>query len=876
MIQIDGKPVEAEGTLLDACRAAGAEVAAMCKDDRLSVGGHCRSCMVEVNGKLVAACSTPARDGAEVVTESERLQAYRRDLGELMLSECDPRGRVGRRLAAWGADGSRYGRAPRIDRRDTSHPFIHFDANACILCRRCIRACEEIQGQFVYAVEGRGANAHLAWGGGRFADSECVSCGACVTACPSGALTNADMERAEKVTRPGEAHVVRTTCGYCGVGCQMDVHVAGLQAAARVTHIEGAAGSPVNHGHLCVKGRFAHGFSRHPERLTTPLVRKNGELVPATWDEALGVIAEGFARHRGKVAGLSSSRCTNEENYLFQKLVRGAFGTNDVDCCARVCHGPSAAGMRIALGTGAATNSLADIERADFLLVTGSNTTEAHPVTGARIRQAALGGTPLVVIDPRAIELAELADVHLQLRPGTNVPLLNSIAHVLVEDRLVDEDFVAARTEGWEEFRAFIKTQSPEATEPVTGVAAAKVRQAARMLGRAKRPMLCHGLGVTEHLQGSEAVMLLVNLGLLRGAIGREGVGVNPLRGQNNVQGAADMGCQPDSTTGYGAVDDPAVRERFERVWGRPLPSNVGRRLPQMLADARSGVLKCLYVFGEDVVQTDPDTHRTRAALENLEMLVVQELFLSETAKLAHVVLPAASFLEKDGTFTNGERRIQRVREALPPLAGTRPDWRILCDLMAACGWAQPFQTPSDVMDEIARVNPAFAGVSYARLEGDGLQWPVPDAAHPGTPILHAESFPRGRGKLSCVDFVKSPELRDGLTLVTGRLLEHYNCGTMTRRSGLDELVADDVLEMHAADATRRGIADGDVVMVTSDHGAIPLRARVSDRIAPGTLFTTFHFPGTRTNELVGEVRDRLSDCPEYKVVAVEVVKHTA
>jgi formate dehydrogenase alpha subunit len=873
MITVDGKAIEARGTLLDVCRAAGADVPAMCKDDRLSVGGHCRSCMIEVDGRMVAACSTPARDGADVRTTSERVVAYRRDLGELMLSESRPQGRVGQRLAAWGADGSRYGVAPKTDRRDTSHPFIRFDADACILCRRCLRACEELQGQFVYAIEGRGADAHLAWGGGPFAESGCVSCGACVTACPTGALTNRDLERSAHLTRPGDSHVTRTTCGYCGVGCQLDAHVVGTGESARITHVEGAPESPVNHGHLCVKGRFSHGFTRHPDRLTTPLVRRDGVLQSATWDEAFAVIAEVFARNKGKVAGLSSSRCTNEENYLFQKLVRGAFGTNDVDCCARVCHGPSAAGMRLSLGTGAATNSLADIEQSDLLFVTGSNTTEAHPVTGARIRQAALRGTPLVVIDPRRIELAAIADVHLQNRPGTNVPLLNSIAHVLVEERMVDEDFVAARAEGWDEYRAFVRAWAPERTEAETGVPAHQVRRAAHLLGRSRRPMLCHGLGVTEHLQGSEAVMLLVNLALLRGAIGRDGVGVNPLRGQNNVQGAADMGCQPDSTTGYAPVDDPAARERFERAWGRPLPTNVGRRLPQMLADARSGALKCLFVFGEDVVQTDPDTTRTRAALENLEMLVVQELFLSETAKLAHVVLPAASFYEKDGTFTNGERRIQRVRAALPPLDGTRPDWRILCDLMAACGWPQPFETPADVMDEIARVNPAFAGVSFARLEGDGLQWPVPAADHPGTPILHRESFPRGKGKLSCVEFVSSPERGGALTLTTGRILEHYNCGTMTRRSGLDALASEDLLEMHAVDADARGLADGDRAVVTSAHGSTTLHVRVSDRMAPGTVFTTFHFPESRTNLLVGEVRDRLSDCPEYKVIAVEIAK---
>lgn len=873
MIRINGIEIAAQGSVLDVCLAAGADVPHLCHDDRLSRTGHCRSCLVEMDGRFVAACSTPARDGAAITTESDALRAYRRDLGELMLSECEPHGKAGLRLAAWGADGSRYGRMARNGQRDTSHPFIHFDAEACILCRKCLRACEELQGQFVYAVEGRGSAAHLAWGGMPFVETDCVSCGACVSVCPSGALVNADQERASLAPEALSERTIRTTCGYCGVGCQLDAHIAGESAAARITHIEGALDSPVNHGHLCVKGRFAHGFTRHPDRLTTPLVRKHGELVPVSWEEAISTVAETFTKLRGQVAGLSSSRCTNEENYLFQKWFRGGLGTNDVDCCARVCHGPSAAGMKLSLGTGAATNSLADIERADFLLVTGSNTTEAHPVTGARIRQAVLQGVPMVVIDPRRTELAEIADVHLQLRPGTNVPLLNALACVLIEEGFVDRAFVDARTEGWLEYERFVRKHSPERWETVTGVPAVLVRRAARLLGAAARPMLLHGLGVTEHLQGSEAVMLLVNLALLRGAIGREGVGVNPLRGQNNVQGAADMGCQPDSSTGYGAVDDPVVRERFERVWGRPLPTNTGRRLPAMLDDAANSTLKGMYIFGEDVMQTDPNSEHIRCALGNLEFLVVQELFLSETAKMAHVVLPGASFFEKDGTFTNGERRIQRVRAALPPLAGAKPDWCILVELMAATGWPQPFDHPAQIMEEIARVNPAFAGVSYPRLEPQGLQWPVPAENHPGTPTLHTESFPRGRGKLSCVEFLPSPELRPGLTLVTGRVLEHYNCGTMTHRSGLDALVSDDPIEMNAGDALARGIADGDAVRVRSGHGEITLRIRVSPRVPAGTLFTSFHFPETHTNELIGSVRDRIADCPEYKVVAVEVAR---
>jgi len=657
MMRVNGIPVEARGSLLEACRAAGARIFAFCQDPRLSVGGHCRACLVEVNGRCVPSCAHPALDGAEVLTDSPRLKAYRRDLGELMISESAPRGRVGGALETWGVTGERYGRAGTGSRRDESHPYLRVDLDACILCRRCVRACEEIQGQFVYAIEGRGSSSTLAWGADRFVESACVSCGACVTACPTEALSSADLERPSSKT-----DVVRTTCGYCGVGCQLDVHV----AEDRVVRIEGGD-SPVNRGHLCVKGRFAHGFSRHPDRLRTPLVRRQGRLVEASWDEAIAIAAQELKRWKGSIAGLSSSRCTNEENYLFQKWMRAGLGTHDVDSCARVCHAPSAVGMRTAFGTGAATNSLADIERADLLMVIGANVTEAHPVTGARLRQAALRGTPLVVIDPRRTELAEIADVHLQLRPGTNVPVLNALASVLVAEDLVNHEFLKDRVEGWESFREFIRAQSPEAASAVSGVPAERIRDAARRYGRAQRPMMVHGLGVTEHLQGSEAVMLICNLALLTGAVGREGVGVNPLRGQNNVQGAADMGCQPDLLTGYAPWNDAAARARFEAAWGRPLPEKAGRTLPQMYQAARAGDLHAMVIFGEDVVQTDPDSGQTRAALERLDFLMVQELFLSETARLAHVVLPGASFLEKDGTFTNGERRVQRVRRALPP-----------------------------------------------------------------------------------------------------------------------------------------------------------------------------------------------------------------
>jgi formate dehydrogenase major subunit len=880
---VNGLAVAASGSVLEACLAAGVYVPHFCWDERLSPGGHCRSCIVEADGRCVAACTTPTRGGMEVRTDTARLVAYRRDLGELMVAESAPAGEVAERLADWGVDGTRYpslaarerdaggeGSGDAPGRRDASHPYLRIDLDACILCRRCVRACEEIQGQFVYAVAGRGASSRITWSGGEFARSGCVSCGACVTACPTGAISDVDRLSHEPVT-----HTARTTCAYCGVGCQLDVRV----AHDRVVRIDGVAESPVNHGHLCVKGRYAHAFARHPDRLTTPLVRRGDRLEPASWGEAIATVARELESRRGHVAGLSSSRCTNEENYLFQKWMRTGLGTNDVDCCARVCHAPSAAGMRQSLGTGAATNSLADIERADLLMVVGSNMTEAHPVTGARVRQAALRGAGLVVVDPRRTELAAMADIHLQLRPGTNVPLFNSLAAVLVEEGLVNLDFVAARTEGWDGYQTFILAQTPERWEPVTGVPAASVREAARLYGRASAPMMMHGLGVTEHFQGSEGVMLLCNLALLVGAVGREGVGVNPLRGQNNVQGAADMGCQPDLLTGYAPVADVATRARFEEIWGRPVPDREGRILPRMYDAALAGEITAMVLLGEDVIQTDPDQGRTRRALESLEFLLVQEIFLSETARLADVVLPGASFLEKEGTFTNGERRVQRVRRAIDPPGEARPDWRILLDLMAATGCPQSFRDPADILEEVGRVAPSFAGIRLDRLEEGGIQWPSTARDHPGTATLHATSFPRpgGRGRFTRIEYLPSPSLggadaaEDVLTLTTGRVLEHYNSGSMTRRTRNLELCDRDDLEIHPRDAHRRGIADGDPVTVASANGEAHAFARVTDRVAPGVVFLSFHFPETRANAVTSEVLDRLSGCPEYKVAAVRV-----
>jgi len=868
-LRLDGREVAGGGTLLEVCRRERIEVPTLCHDDRVQAGGHCRACMVEVNGRLQPACTTIAAEGSVVETGSARVRQYRRDLGELMAAESCPRGKVAALLQAWGVDGSRYPTTSRTapPRCDRGHPFLRLDTSACILCRLCVRVCAEVQGQFGYAVEGRGARSRLGWGDGAFSETACVACGACVAACPSGAISDAD-----RLRRGGAAidRVVRTTCAYCGVGCQLDVAVAG----DAIAFVEGAA-SPVNDRHLCVKGRYSHTFVRHPERLTTPLLRRGKQLVPVSWQEALTYVGSELARHRGRTTLLSSSRCTNEENYLLQKWARAGLNTNNVDCCARVCHAPSAAGMRRSLGTGAATNSLADIELADLLFVCGSNTTESHPIVGARVKQAVLAGARLVVVDPRRTELAELADVHLAPRPGTNVPLLNSLAAVIVEEGLQDASFVARRTEGFDAFARFVADYRPEAVEEITGVAAQLVRRAARLYAGAEAPMQLHGLGVTEHVQGSEAVMLLCNLALLCGAVGREGVGVNPLRGQNNVQGAADMGCQPDLLTGYAPVADPAERSRFEACWQRPVAAAPGLTLPRMYEAIDRGDIRAMFILGENVVQTDPDVQRVRTRLANLELLVVQEIFLTETARMAHVVLPGASAFEKDGTFTNGERRVQRVRRVLAPPGQARVDSEILCDLMEMTGLPAASRAPRAIFDEICGLTPMLAAADYDAIDAQGLQWPITAASTRGTPILHRDSFGGRKAPLHCVAFAPSPALDAAaarpLRLTTGRVLEHYNSGSMTRRSEVLRLVCGDFLEINPGDARARGVADGDAVMVASEFGEAAAVAAVTDAVPPGTVFLSFHFPETGTNSVTSDVVDRLSDCPEYKVTAVEV-----
>lgn len=886
------------GTLLEAARVAGVEIPTLCHDDRLAPAGACRLCLVEVRGAHhpVPACCTPAAEGMDVTTHSAEVERTRRTLLELMALDYPaeaverwPEKPFHRWLVrygvtrGWGSEDAHHPSSPPPHPfRDTTHPYLAADMTRCIDCFRCVRICNEVQGQFVWHVTGPGHGARIVPDGPSLLGSSCVSCGACADTCPTGAIEDQSVLRLGTPTR-----WTRTTCPYCGVGCEMD---AGTREG-RLVQMKPALHAPVNKGHLCVKGRYAFEFVHAPDRVTRPMIREGrgtagaGGAPPGwrtvSWAEAIQFVAEKFQRIRADagpdaIGVLGSARGTNEENYLAQKFARVVLGTNNVDCCARVCHAPTAAGMKQSLGTGAATNSFDDIEHARVILVCGCNPTENHPVVGARIKQAVLRGAKLIVIDPRDIELARLADVHLALRPGTNVPLLHALAHVVVMEGLVDDVARREKVDGYDAFRAFLAEWTPERAAALCGVSADLIRAAARLYATAGPSMCFHGLGMTEHVQGTDGVKCLVNLALLTGNFGRPGTGVNPLRGQNNVQGSAHMGCEPGNLTGYVPVEQG--RDVFEAAWQAPVPRVPGLNLMQMMDAAAAGRLKALWAIGYDVALTNPNTAATRAALERMELVVVQDLFLNELARdFGHVFLPACSSFEKDGTFMNSERRVQRVRRAIAPAGQSRPDWEIVCDVARAMGAAAHFHFDSAeaVWNEVRQVWPAGAGLSYARLEQAGLQWPCPSEDHPGTAILHTTGFPHGKkAPLQCVPYAATPETATGeypFLLTTGRTLYQFNAGTMTMRTPNARLRGTDTLDIAPADASRLGLRDGERVRVRSRHGEACIPLRLDARVKPGELFATFHAVEVFLNRLTGPHRDTVVMTPEYKVVAVNV-----
>lgn len=885
-LTIDGLAVEAEtgDTVLTAARKAGITIPSLCASPHLKPFGGCRLCLCHVEGQsgLPAACTTPVRDGMRIRTDSEIVNRHRRNILELFLSEQADQGLgASEPLLAlarqFGLGAIRY-REPekRAAPVDASNPYFTFDPAKCIVCARCVRVCDEVQGTSALSLAGRGFGTRMIAGNDAgYAASNCVSCGACVKECPTDALYEKAMA---EVGRPASA--TRTTCTYCGVGCQFDAGV----RAGRIVRMAPVDESPVNAGHACMKGRFAWDYLDATDRLRTPLMRKDSQWVETSWEDALSLLAERFARIREvqgpeALAVISSSRGTNEENYLISKFVRCVLGTNNIDNCARVCHSATVTGMMEAFGASAATNSMDSIEHAKLIMVVGANPTEAHPVLGARIKRAARRGTPLIVVDPRTIELTKYATLHLRLRPGTNVALLNGLGHVIVTEWLMDRVFIESRTEQYEDWVETVKPCTPEKTERLTGVPADLIRQAARLYATSGGSMCIHGLGVTEHKFGSHGVIALCDLALATGNVGRIGTGINPLRGQNNVQGSCDVGSMPTFFSGYQSLDDPALRALHEAVTGRPLPQKRGLKIPDMWDAALAGRLKGLWVIGYDVAQTDPNLKKVRAALERLEFLVVQDLFMSETAKYADVVLPGAAFVEKDGTYTNLERRVQRVRKVVDPPAGILPDWRVFCEVATRMGYPMRYDHPSQVMEEIARLTPTMRGITYERLDrGPGLQWPVPDRGHPGTSIMHQERFPRGKAQFIGVDYLppgEEPTEDYPFILITGRILEHYCSGAQTRRTRVMELVDQDALEIHPDDACRLGLGSGERVRVVSARSETVLPVTVSARVAPGQLFASFHFPESNLNTLLSSSADEASKCPEYKVSTVRLEKVT-
>ncbi len=896
-VEVDGQAVRVpEGTsVLRAAAEAGVDVPKLCATDSLAAFGSCRMCLVEIDGRkgTPASCTTPVAPGMKVSTHSARLTRLRRGVMELYLSDhpADCRDgaagadcelhemadQVGLTEVRYGADGRSHADAVK----DESNPYFSFDQSACIACSRCVRACDEVQGTFALTIEGRGFDSKVtASAGVPFMQSECVSCGACVQACPTTALEEKTVVDLGMPTRS-----VLTTCAYCGVGCTFRAEMRGDVVVRMVPAKSGGA----NEGHSCVKGRFAWGYATHKDRQLSPMIRESwaDPWRKVSWDEAITYTAQRFRAIQAEhgvhaIGGITSSRCTNEEVFAVQKMIRAAFGNNNVDTCARVCHSPTGYGLKQTLGESAGTQDFASVDAADVILLIGANPTDAHPVFASRLKQRLRKGAQLVVVDPRRIDLVRSPHVeaayHLPLQPGANVAVLNAMAHVVVTEGLVDRAYVTERCEpadfaAWEAFVARPEN-SPESSEPVTRVPAADLRAAARLYAGAPNGAIYYGLGVTEHSQGSTTVMAMANLAMATGNLGRDGVGVNPLRGQNNVQGSCDMGSFPHELPGYRHVSDDAARHVFEELWGRPIETEPGLRIPNMFDAALAGTYRGMFVQGEDIAQSDPNVKHVKAALAALDLLVVQDLFLNETAAFAHVFLPGTSFLEKDGTFTNAERRINRVRPVMPSKIG-KQEWEVACEIATAMGYPMSFADGAAIMAEIAATTPTFAGVSFARLDELGsIQWPCTADAPEGTRIMHVGTFVRGLGRFVPTPFVPTDERTSRqfpLILTTGRILSQYNVGAQSRRTENVQWHDEDVLEIHPHDAEERGITDGALLSIASRVGETALHALISARVPQGVVYTTFHFPISGANIVTTDYSDWATNCPEYKVTAVQV-----
>ncbi|MCW2394317.1 MULTISPECIES: formate dehydrogenase subunit alpha [unclassified Sphingobium] len=897
-LTIDGRSVTVpEGTsVMRAAAECGGDIPKLCATDSVKSFGSCRLCLVEVDGMrgTPASCTTPAMDGMTVHTQTPRLQKLRKGVMELYISDhpldcltCSDNGdcELQDNAAAVGLRDVRYGYTGDNHlglQKDTSNPYFDFDPSKCIVCSRCVRACDEVQGTFALTIDGRGFGSMVSAGvaSDDFLSSECVSCGACVQACPTATLQEKAMVEIGKPER-----AVVTTCAYCGVGCTFRAEMRGEQLVRMVPWKDGKA----NRGHSCVKGRFAWGYANHQDRITQPMIRKSVDdpWQVVSWDEAISYAASELKRIKAAhgaraLGGITSSRCTNEETFLVQKLIRAGFGSNNTDTCARVCHSPTGYGLKTTFGTSAGTQDFDSVMDSDVILIIGANPTDGHPVFASRMKRRLRQGAKLIVIDPRRTDMVKsphiAAQHHLALQPGTNVAVLTAMAHVIVTEGLADEAFIRERCD-WDEYQdwaAFVSQErnSPETLEPVTRVPAEELRGAARLFATGGNGAIYYGLGVTEHSQGSSTVMAIANLAMVTGNIGRRGVGVNPLRGQNNVQGACDMGSFPHELPGYRHISDDETRALFEADWGVTLDAEPGLRIPNMLDAAIDGTFRAIYIQGEDILQSDPNTAHVAAGLKAMECVIVQDLFLNETANYAHIFLPGSTFLEKNGTFTNAERRIQPVRKVMEPANGYA-DWEITQLLANAMELGWNYEHPSEILAEIARLTPSFAGVSWARLEREGsLQWPVKDETHEGSPIMHVDGFVRGKGKFVVTDYVPTDEKtgpRFPLLLTTGRILSQYNVGAQTRRTGNTAWHPEDLLEIHPTDAENRGLKDGDWVKLSSRTGETTLRATITERVAPGVVYTTFHHPATQANVVTTEYSDWATNCPEYKVTAVQI-----
>ena len=896
-LDIDGieVTVPAGTSVMRAAAQAGVAVPKLCATDSLDAFGSCRLCVVDIDGRkgTPASCTTPCEDGMVVHTQTPHVAKIRRGVMELYISDhpldcltcpangdCelqDMAGVVGLREVRYGFEGENHLEAPK----DESNPYFTFDESKYISCSRCVRACGEVQGTFALTISGRGFGSKVTSGAGEsFLESECVSCGACVQACPTATLQEKSVIELGMPTR-----TVKTTCAYCGVGCSFKAELRGNELVRMVPDKDGGA----NAGHSCVKGRFAWGYASHPDRITSPMVRESitDPWREVSWDEAIDYAALRLKEIQhaygiDSIGGITSSRCTNEEVYVVQKMIRAAFGNNNVDTCARVCHSPTGYGLKQTFGTSAGTQDFASVEDADVIVVIGANPTDAHPVFASRMKRRLRAGAGLIVIDPRRIDLVKSAHIaashHLQLQPGTNVAVVNAMSHVVATEGLIDREFVAERCDlasfaAWEEFIR-LPENSPEHLAEQTGVPAESVRAAARAYAEAPNAAIYYGLGVTEHSQGSTMVMAMANLAMATGNIGRSWVGINPLRGQNNVQGACDMGSFPHEFPGYRHVSDDTVREQFESLWSTSLRGEPGLRIPNMLDAATVGEFRAIYIQGEDIAQSDPNTAHVKAALAAMDLVIVQDLFVNETAAFAHVFLPGTSFLEKDGTFTNAERRINRVRPVMPSRTG-KSEWEATCALATALGYPMHYDNAAQIMDEIASITPTFAGVSFEMLDRVGsVQWPCNAASPTGTPIMHVDAFVRGKGQFITTPYVPTDERstrKFPLLLTTGRILSQYNVGAQTRRTANVIWHPEDLLDMHESDAEVRGISDGTWVEVSSRAGRTAMRARISDEVPPGVVYTTFHHPVSGANVITTDNSDWATNCPEYKVTAVEV-----